>query len=51
METPCYDGELLKPGNFIKAPAIIEEKKTTIVVSPGSEIVVDPYDNYLATLS
>jgi N-methylhydantoinase A len=51
VETPCYDGELLKPGNLIKAPAIIEEKKTTVVVPPGSEIVVDPYDNYLATLS
>lgn len=50
VETPCYDGERLKPGNVIKAPAIIEEKKTTVVVTPGSEIVVDPYDNYLATL-
>ena len=51
VETPCYDGELLKPGNRIKAPAIIEEKKTTVVVPPGCGIVVDPYDNYLATLS
>ena len=51
VETPCYDGELLKPGNVIKAPAIIEEKRTTVVVPPGSEIMVDPYDNYLATLS
>lgn len=50
VETPCYDGELLKPGNVIKAPAIIEEKKTTVVVPPGSEIVVDSYENYLATL-
>ncbi len=50
VETPCYDGELLKPGNVIKAPAIIEERKTTVVVPPGSAIVVDPYDNYSATL-
>lgn len=50
VETNCYDGELLKPGNVIKAPAIIEEKKTTVVVPPSSEITVDPYDNYLVTL-
>ena len=51
VDTPCYDGDLLKPGNVIKAPAIIEEKKTTVVIPPGAEIVVDPYENYLATLA
>jgi N-methylhydantoinase A len=51
VDTPCYDGELLKSGNVVKSPAIIEERKTTVVVPPGSELVVDPYDNYLATLS
>jgi len=49
-ETDCYDGELLKSGNVVKAPAIIEEKKTTVVVPPGSEITVDRFDNYLVTL-
>jgi N-methylhydantoinase A len=50
VETSCYDGDLLTHGNVIKAPAIIEERRTTIVVPPGSEVVVDPYGNYLATL-
>jgi N-methylhydantoinase A len=50
VETSCYDGDLLKPGHVIKAPAIIEEKRTTVVVPPESEILVDPYENYLATL-
>ncbi|MFH1124578.1 MAG: hydantoinase/oxoprolinase family protein [Pseudomonadota bacterium] len=51
VQTPCYDGDLLKPGNLIKAPAIIEERKTTVVVPPGSKLVVDAYENYLVTLS
>ena len=51
VDTPCYDGDLLKPGNKIEAPAIIEERKTTVVVPPGSQIVVDAYENYLVTLS
>ena len=50
VETPCYDGDLLKHGHVIKAPAIIEERKTTVVIPPGSEVVVDAYENYLATL-
>ena len=49
-ETPCYDGDLLKPGNVINSPAIIEERKTTVVIPPGVEVMVDPYDNYFATL-
>jgi len=51
VKTPCYDGDLLKPGNVIEAPAIIEERKTTVVVPPGSKLVVDAYENYLVTLS
>ncbi|MBW1803951.1 MAG: hydantoinase/oxoprolinase family protein [Deltaproteobacteria bacterium] len=51
VDTACYDGDLLKPGNVVKSPAIIEERKTTVVVPPGSELVVDPYENYLVTLS
>ena len=31
--------------------AIIEEKKTTVVVPPRSKVTVDPYENYLVTLS
>ena len=50
VETPCYGGDKLRHGNIIESPAIIEEQKTTVVVPPGAEVVVDPYDNYLATL-
>ena len=50
VETPCYDGDKLHPGNVIAGPAIIEEKKTTVVIPPGCEAMVDAYDNYLVTL-
>jgi N-methylhydantoinase A len=51
VETPCYDGDRLHHGNVIPGPAIIEEKKTTIVIPPGCEAAVDAYDNYLVTMN
>jgi len=49
--TPCYDGDKLRHGNVIQGPAIIEEKKTTVVIPPRSKVTVDAYENYLVTLS
>jgi N-methylhydantoinase A len=49
-DVPCYDGDKLRHGNILKGPAIIEERKTTVVIPPGAEVVVDAYGNYLATL-
>ena len=46
-ETPCYDGDLLQPGNVVTGPAIIEETKTTVVISRGYRINVDAYGNYM----
>jgi N-methylhydantoinase A len=51
VETPCYDGDKLRHGHVIKGPAIIEEKKTTVVIPPRSKVTVDAYENYLVTLS
>jgi N-methylhydantoinase A len=50
-ETRCYDADLLRHGNTISGPAIIEETKTTVVVPRGAELTVDAYENYLITLS
>jgi N-methylhydantoinase A len=50
IETKVFDGDKLKAGNKIAAPAIIEEKETTIVVFPGSEITVTNLGNYLVKL-
>ena len=46
VETPCYDGDKLQPGNVITGPAIVEEKTTTLVVPPKAKVSVDQYGNY-----
>jgi N-methylhydantoinase A len=51
VKTPCYDGDKLRHGNVIVGPAIIEEKKTTVVVPPRSIVTIDAYENYLVTVS
>ncbi|MCX5495504.1 hydantoinase/oxoprolinase family protein [Kaistia dalseonensis] len=47
LEASVYDGALLKPGNFIEGPAIIEQWGTTIVVHPGHECLIDAYGNII----
>jgi N-methylhydantoinase A len=47
VKTPCYDGNRLRYGNVITAPAIIEETNTTVVVPPGTKLTVDVYGNYI----
>lgn len=46
VETPCYDGARLRPGNAIKGPAIVEEVQTTLVLPPEAELNMDAYGNY-----
>ncbi len=43
--TAVYDWDLLRPGNRINGPAIIEAKTTTVVVEPGWSFMMDPYGN------
>ena len=47
IETDCYDGDLLQPGHVIAGPAVVEETKTTVVVSRGYRLNVDTYGNYM----
>ena len=47
VETPCYNADLLRHGNVITGPAIVEETKTTVVVPHGAELAVDAYENYI----
>jgi N-methylhydantoinase A len=47
VETPCYNADLLRHGNVITGPAIVEETKTTVVVPQGAELTVDAYENYI----
>ncbi|MGP7817923.1 hydantoinase/oxoprolinase family protein [Niallia sp. 01092] len=45
--TPVYDRKNLHSGISIKGPAIIEERESTMVVTPGFSISVDPFLNLI----
>ena len=47
LETPAYDGTLLRPGHVLRGPAIIEERTTTIVVPAAFTCSVDERKNYV----
>jgi N-methylhydantoinase A len=49
--TRIYDGTLLRAGNRVDGPAIIEQPGTTIVVPPRAEAVVDAYGNNVINLA
>jgi len=46
-EVSIYDGELLRAGNIVEGPCIIEEKMTTLVIPSEFRIELDDYGNYL----
>ncbi len=45
-DTPIFDGALLKPGNTIKGPTVVETTDTTVVVHPGKTLRVDAFGNF-----
>jgi N-methylhydantoinase A/acetophenone carboxylase len=45
--TPILDRAELKPQNIIEGPAIIEGKDTSVVLHPGTKLMVDRYLNFL----
>jgi N-methylhydantoinase A len=44
--TPVYDGAALLAGNRIAGPAIVETSDTSVVVHPGSYLMVDRLGNF-----
>jgi N-methylhydantoinase A/oxoprolinase/acetone carboxylase beta subunit len=42
-ETSIYDADLLRPGNIIPGPAVIEARDTTVVLPPGMKYSIDRY--------
>ena len=48
---PRYDGPSLAAGTSIVGPAILREPTTTVVVYPGSRVVVTQRGNYLLELA
>lgn len=49
IDTPVYDGDLLRAGNRFEGPAVIEEPTTTVVVPPSFVCEVDRQHGYLLT--
>jgi N-methylhydantoinase A len=47
VDTPIYDGKLIRPGNVVTGPAVIHEPGTTIVVGVGQEAMLDQYETYV----
>jgi N-methylhydantoinase A len=44
---PVYDGNLIRPGQKLHGPALIEENNTTILIGTGDRLEVDASDNFL----
>jgi len=51
VETPVYDGARLLAGNRIQGPAVIEEPTTTVVIPKAFSCAVDPWRNYVLSLT
>ncbi|MEH7342429.1 hydantoinase/oxoprolinase family protein [Bacillus sp. JJ1532] len=45
--TPVYDRDQLSPGSVISGPAIIEERESTMVVTPNFSLTIDPFSNLI----
>ena len=44
-DTPVYKRDLLRAGNLIDGPALVEEHASTTVVQPGDALRVDELGN------
>jgi 5-oxoprolinase (ATP-hydrolysing) len=50
VTTPVYDRYLLRSGDRLTGPAIVEEKESTTVVGPGDKVLVDRNGNLRITV-
>ncbi len=50
IPTPIYERELLRPGNALKGPCIVEEIISSTVVIPGATAQVDAWGNLIIRL-
>ena len=48
-ECPVYDRYALAAGTRLRGPAIVEERESTTVVPPGTQLVVDDDLNLVLT--
>lgn len=45
IETPIYNWELLRCGNVLEGPVVIESPDTTYVIPEGKKLIIDKYRN------
>lgn len=50
IKVPVYERDLLKPGNLVKGPCIIEEIISSTVVIPGATARVDVWGNVIINM-
>jgi len=50
VSTPVYRRPLLRSGNTVKGPALVEEHASTTVIQPGDIAIVDLYGNLQLTI-
>jgi N-methylhydantoinase A len=50
LDWAIYDRDLLRAGNRLRGPAIVEEAAATTLVAPGQELEVDDLGNLVITL-
>jgi N-methylhydantoinase A len=50
VETPVFDRYALRPGDRIEGPALVEERESTLVITPGDTVEVDAQLNLVAEL-
>ena len=43
--TPVYDRYLLRAGTVLEGPAIVEERESTVVATPGTRVTIDEGQN------
>ena len=51
QDIPFYRGEALVPGNVISGPAVIARSDTTILLEPGDNGAIDPFDNIVIDIA
>jgi N-methylhydantoinase A len=51
VETPVYDRYCLAPGATVEAPAIVEERESTVVVGPRARAHLDEHWNLIVELA
>ena len=50
LKTKVYERSLLKSGNMLIRPAIVEQMDSTVVINPAHEAIVDDFENIMIRL-